>query len=156
MQNDHRESPKIQRGDELSQKRISFGNNKLKINTGSGVDLLSRNNYNVSNAISFVTSALGLLAHESLEIIEDADEVEEDELDHINLCEQQSPKITNTMQAKDCLSPTPLHKFDDPPSPSQLGPFKHPHRKLRRQLNEAQRQILSKGDLKRYKGRSNQ
>ena len=67
------------------------------MNTGSGVDLLSRNNYNVSNAISFVTSALGLLAHESLEIIEDADEVEEDELDHINLCEQQSPKITNTM-----------------------------------------------------------
>lgn len=34
---------------------------------------------------SFVTSALGLLAQESLEIIEDADEVEEDELDNINI-----------------------------------------------------------------------
>lgn len=39
--------------------------------------------------MSFVTSALGLLAQESLEIIEDADEVEEDELDNINICEDE-------------------------------------------------------------------
>lgn len=43
------------------------------------------NSRNAGNTISFVTSALGLLAQESLEIIEDADEVEEDELDQINL-----------------------------------------------------------------------
>ena len=55
---------------------------------------LSRNSHSNSNAISFVTSALGLLAQESLEIIEDADEVEEDELDNINLCEQKSPLIS--------------------------------------------------------------
>ncbi len=47
--------------------------------------------------MSFVTSALGLLAQESLEIIEDADEVEEDELDQINLCEQ-SPDRSPTLQ----------------------------------------------------------
>lgn len=85
MQHDYRESPKINRKDDLGSKRVSFG---MKMNSpAGGNEPLSRNSYNVNNAISFVTSALGLLAHESLEIIEDADEVEEDELDHINLCE---------------------------------------------------------------------
>ena len=40
---------------------------------------------NAKSAISFVTSALGQQVHESLEIIEDADEVEEEELDNINI-----------------------------------------------------------------------
>jgi len=92
----------------------------------------------VNNAISFVTSALGLLAQESLEIIEDADEVEEDELDHINLCEQQSPKLRSDSRFN-CVSPVPLKHSEEPPSPSQGGPFRHPHRKLRRNLNEGQR-----------------
>ena len=35
--------------------------------------------------MSFVTSTIGQQVHESLEIIEDADEVEEEELDNINL-----------------------------------------------------------------------
>ena len=40
-----------------------------------------------NNEIGFVTSALGLQPVESLEIIEDADEIEEDEIDNINLNE---------------------------------------------------------------------
>ena len=36
-----------------------------------------------NNAINFVTSALGLQPVESLEIIEDAEEIDEDELDNI-------------------------------------------------------------------------
>ena len=43
------------------------------------------NGLNPKSAISFVTSALGQQVHESLEIIEDADEIEEEELDNINL-----------------------------------------------------------------------
>ena len=35
--------------------------------------------------MSFVASALGPQIHESLEIIEDADEIEEEELDNINV-----------------------------------------------------------------------
>ena len=102
---DQRESPKITRKEELPAKRVSFG---MKMNSPSGgTEALSRNSYNVNNAISFVTSALGLLAHESLEIIEDADEVEEDELDHINLCEQQSPKL-QPARRDDCISPVPI------------------------------------------------
>lgn len=109
----------------------------------------SRSGSNVNHAISFVTSALGLLAQESLEIIEDADEVEEDELDQINLCEQQSP--IHKPFKDDEFSPMPVQQSEEPPSPSTV-PSKHHSRKLRRNLNEGQRQILSKGDLKRYKG----
>ncbi len=71
--------------------------------------------------MSFVTSALGLLAQESLEIIEDADEVEEDELDQINLCEQ-SPNRSPSQQED--FMPVLLKGSEDPPSPTH-GPFKH-------------------------------
>ena len=80
----------------------------MKGNVSSPPGDHSRNSHNVNNAISFVTSALGLLVQESLEIIEDADEVEEDELDHINLCEQQSPVPTPSKSKLDEFSPTPL------------------------------------------------
>ena len=43
------------------------------------------NSINTKGAISFVASALGPQIHESLEIIEDADEIEEEELDNINV-----------------------------------------------------------------------
>lgn len=110
---------------------------------------LARNSHNPNNAINFVTSALGLLAQESLEIIEDADEVEEDELDNINLCEQKSPII-----GPNAIEDFTVQQSEEPTSPGHsYGPFKHHNRKLRRNLNEGQKQILSKGDLKRYKVR---
>ena len=97
----------------------------------------SRNSYNTNNAISFVTSALGLLAQESLEIIEDADEVEEDELDNINLCEQQSPNMTPVAELEDNnFSPMPVQQSEEPQTPSYYGPFKHAGRLKRRTLNE--------------------
>ena len=85
-----------------SGKRLPHG---VKGNVSSPPGDHSRNSHNVNNAISFVTSALGLLVQESLEIIEDADEVEEDELDHINLCEQQSPIRTPCKEEE--FSPIP-------------------------------------------------
>lgn len=88
-----------------------------------------------------MTSALGLLAQESLEIIEDADEVEEDELDHINLCEQQSPNQTPIAELEDNnFSPMPVQQSEEPSSPSGIGPFKHGGPRLkRRTLNEGQK-----------------
>lgn len=114
-------------------KRLPLGV-KGNSNVGSPPGDHSRNSHNVNNAISFVTSALGLLVQESLEIIEDADEVEEDELDHINLCEQQSPIRTPCKEEE--FSPTPVQQSDEPASPTYGGPFKHHSRKLRRNLNE--------------------
>ena len=47
----------------------------------------------------------------------------------------------------------PVQQSEEPSSPSGIGPFKHGGPRLkRRTLNEGQKQILSKGDLKRYKG----
>lgn len=127
-------------------RRLSFGK---KVSSPNVHDTNSRNVHNAGNTVSFVTSALGLLAQESLEIIEDADEVEEDELDQINLYDH-SP-IRTPIKDIDEFSPVPVQQSEEPPSPTH-GPFKHQHRKLRRNLNEGQKQILSKGDLKRYKG----
>lgn len=93
--------------------------------TKNGTNAAGTNNHGVNNAISFVTSALGLLAQESLEIIEDADEVEEDELDHINLVgEQHSPVAIPPTLHEDDFSPLQVQQSAEPPSPTH-APFKH-------------------------------
>lgn len=114
--------------DKIVTRRLSFGKKAALTGSlsgrGGGEASLKAQNHGVSSAISFVTSALGLLAQESLEIIEDADEIEEDELDHINLCEQ-SPTASPIIE--DQFSPVPVViPSDEPPSPtSHHAPFKH-------------------------------
>ena len=93
--------------------------------------------------MSFVASTLGPQIHESLEIIEDADEVEEEELDNINIAI--SPQNIANYEKQFSPENKPI-EIEEP----KLAPFTN--RKHRRMLNEGQKQILSKGELKRYKG----
>jgi len=54
-----RESPMIEKDKESIARRLSFGKH---VGSAKGVDLLSRNTHNISNTISFVTSAHGAFA----------------------------------------------------------------------------------------------
>ena len=78
--------------------------------------------------------------------------IEEDELDNINLCDQ-SPTAHKQPAPimDDQFSPIQTSAPEEPSSPSQ-PPFRLIQRSKRRNQNEGHRQILSKGDLKRYKG----
>ena len=124
--------------EELADERVHVGQQspKIKMSKRKAPDKSPKSSINPQGAISFVASALGPQINESLEIIEDADEVEEEELDNINVAV--SPQnIIN------------LEKHIENEEP-KLAPFTN--RKHRRMLNEGQKQILSKGELKRYKG----
>lgn len=77
--------------------------------------------------MNFVTSALGPQINESLEIIEDADEIEEEELENINVAI--SPQ--NIVNFEKQFSPDKTHIETEEP---KLAPFTN--RKHRRILNE--------------------
>ena len=79
--------------------------------------------------------------------------MEEDELDNINICEQ-SPVYRNCNQQVDrkgqSFSPISLPQSAEPVVPSNNQQMHA--RKMRRNLNEGQKQILSKNELKKLKG----